>query len=281
MPELPEVETMVAYLRERAIDGRIVDVRVKRNPGGRYLGDTSFTIPVLVSQTLHTVGRRGKYMIFHLSEGIMVCHNAMSGYWDIKGDEWCFDYVEGARTAKDSDVRVEIDVVCDKERKTIRFHDSRLFGSLKYYDVRSIQEIPALKDLGPEALNTVNVDLTIDPSMKEWNILDAVCMFNQKVEIKHALMDQHAVAGFGNIYASEALHWAGISPFRITKTLTTDEWQKLFENGQYVLQAALTRKLDYSKLEVYRQKTCFPCQTPIIKKDLRGRSTYYCPNCQK
>jgi formamidopyrimidine-DNA glycosylase len=280
MPELPEVETMVAYLRERAIDGKIVDVRILRNPGGRYLGNIGVAFG-LKGQTLHTVGRRGKYMTFHLGEGIMVCHNAMSGYWDIKGDEWCFDYVEGARKSNNKDVRVEIDVICDKELKTVRFHDARLFGSLRYYPVRSIQDIPALKKLGPEAISTVNFDLTADKAMLHWNILDAVCMFNQKVEIKHALMDQEAVAGFGNIYAAEALHMALIDPFRKTSSLSTDEWQRLFESGQLVLQDALRRKLDYSALWCYRQKECKICRGNIQKKDLRGRSTYYCPNCQK
>lgn len=280
MPELPEVETMVRYLRERAIDGEIKDVRIGRNPKGRYLGNIGGG-HWLKGLILHTVGRRGKYMTFHVNGGIVVAHNAMSGYWDIKGDEWCFDYVEGARKARDSDVRVEIDVLCDKELKTVRFHDSRLFGSLKYYAVRSVEEIPALAALGPEAIDTVNFDLTADKSKLHWNILDAVCLFNQKVEIKHALMDQRAVAGFGNIYAAETCWRAGVNPFRITKTLTTDEWQYIFESGQRILREALERKLDYSGLRVYRQQKCYCCKGEIQKKDLRGRSTYFCPSCQK
>lgn len=280
MPELPEVETMVAYLRERAIDGEIVDVRIHRNPKGRYLGNIGVAFG-LKGQILHTVSRRGKYMIFHLSSGLMVAHNAMSGYWDIKNDEWCFDYVEGSRTSKENDVRVEFDVRGPEITKTIRFHDARLFGSLKYYPVRSIEEIHALTKLGPEPIDTTNIDLTADKSKKNWNILDAVCMFNQKVEIKHALMDQEAVVGFGNIYAVEALYIAGIDPFRLTKTLTTDEWQDLFLAGRAVLQAALDRKLDYSGLNIYRRKLCPACQGLVTKKDLRGRSTYFCSSCQK
>jgi formamidopyrimidine-DNA glycosylase len=276
MPELPEVETMVAYLRERAIDGDITNVRVGRNPGDRYTEAMA-----LSGQRLHTVGRRGKYIVFQLSGGLFVCHNAMSGYWDIRQDPWTFDYVEGERKASEKDVRVEIDVVCDRELKTLRFHDSRLFGNLRYYPVRSIEAIPALAKLGPEALDTVNVDLSIDKSKRHWNILDAVCMFNHKVEIKHALMDQEAVAGFGNIYAAEALYLAQIDPFRKTSTLSTDDWARLFEAGQRVLQDALDRKLNYKGLFCYRQKDCVVCEGFIQKKDLRGRSTYFCPNCQK
>lgn len=268
---------MVAYLRERAIDGEVKAVRVLRSPGGRYDQATA-----MVGQTLHTVGRRGKYMTFHLSNGIAVAHNAMSGYWDIKGDEWCFDYVEGARTAKDSDVRMEFDVLCDKELKTVRFHDARLFGSFRYYQpCRSIEDIGTFANMGPEAFNTVNVDMSIDKSKREWNVLDAAMLFNQKVEVKHAMMDQEAVAGFGNIYACEALHAAGINPFKIVKKLTTDEWQRLFESGQLVLREALMRKLDYSGLWCYRRKDCARCEGFIEKKDLRGRSTYFCPSCQK
>lgn len=269
---------MVAYLRERAIDGRIVDVRVGRNPSGRYLGDVAFTAPVLVTQILHTVARRGKYMIFHLSDGLLVAHNAMSGYWDIKGDEWCFDYVEGARKANDKDVRVEIDVVCDKELKTIRFHDSRLFGSLKYYPVRSIEDIPVLHALGPEALETVNVDLTIDPKKKRWSLSSPP---SSKHEIKHVLMNQQVIAGFGNIYTAELLHRAGVDPFRPADTVTPEEWKKIWFVGLRVLQEALDRKLDYSSLTAYRRTTCKFCKGPILKKDLRGRSTYFCPSCQR
>lgn len=275
MPELPEVETMVSYLRERAVDGEVQNVRISRNPGDRYTGSKS-----IVGQVLHTIGRRGKYMVFQMSEGLLICHNAMSGYWDIKGDEWCFDYVEGERKASNTDVRVEIDVICDKERKTIRFHDARLFGFLKWYNVRSIEEIPVLHNLGPEALKTVNVDLTTDKSKLDWCILDA-CAFNMKHEIKHALMDQRTVAGFGNIYAAETLHRAGIDPFKICKKLDGDDWAKIFRVGPRILQEALDRKLDYSGLLVYRQDSCKFCNTKIVKKDLRGRSTYFCPSCQK
>jgi formamidopyrimidine-DNA glycosylase len=278
MPELPEVETMVRYLRERAIDGKIVDVRIGRNPKDRY-GD-QYTRPLLVTQTLHTVGRRGKYMVFQLSDGLLVAHNAMSGYWDIKGDEWCFDYVEGARKSNDKDVRVEIDVICDKELKTIRFHDSRLFGRLKYYSERSIEDIPSLHALGPEALDTVNVDLTTDKSKRNWCILD-VCMFNPKHEIKLALTDQTALAGIGNIYASEILHWAGVNPFRLCKSLSTDEWEKIYITVPAVLQAAIDRKLSYNELAVYRRKACLDCNGPVSSKELKGRNTFWCPSCQE
>jgi formamidopyrimidine-DNA glycosylase len=271
---------MVSYLRERAIDGKISDVRIHRNPKGRYFGNIGVALG-LKGQTLHTVCRRGKFMVFHFSHGLLVCHNAMSGYWDIKGDEWCFDYVEGARSSKDSDVRFEIDVVCDKEPKTIRFHDARLFGSARWFPVRSIEEVPSLAKLGPEAIDTPNVDLTIDKNKRNWNIRDAACMVSHKIEIKHALMNQEAVAGFGNIYSAEALHMALIDPFRKTASLCPEEWRRLFESGQDVLRDALERKLDYSKLWCYRQNECKICGGKIQKKELRGRSTYFCSSCQK
>jgi formamidopyrimidine-DNA glycosylase len=276
MPELPEVETMVAYMRERAIDGNITRVIVGRNPGGRY-GEALKA----EGMVLHTVGRRGKYIVFQLSGGLLVCHNAMSGYWDIEQDPWTFDYVEGDRKPSTKDVRLKIELVCDHEPKILRYHDSRLFGNIRFYPVRSIEDVPCLAKLGPEALNTENVDLSIDKSKREWNVLDAAMMFKRKVEIKHAMMDQEAVAGFGNIYAAEALYLARIDPFKKTEKLTTDEWQRLFEAGQRVLKDALSRKLNYSGLFCYRQKDCVVCEGFIQKKDLRGRSTYFCPTCQK
>lgn len=279
MPELPEVEIMVRYLRERAIDGRVTDVRIHRNPKGRYFRNIGTAFD-LKGQTIHTVGRRGKFIIFQFSKGLLVCHNAMSGFWDIKGDEWCFDYVEGARKSKDADVRFEIDVVCDKELKTLRYHDARLFGSAEWYPVRSIEEVPKLAKLGFEALDTVNVDLTIDKSKRSWCILD-VCMFNPKHEIKLALMDQSALAGIGNIYASEILHWAGIHPFRKCKSLSTDEWEKIYVTVPVILQAAIDRKLSYKELAVYRRKICQDCDGPVFSMELKGRNTFWCTICQK
>jgi formamidopyrimidine-DNA glycosylase len=176
---------------------------------------------------------------------------------------------------------VEIDVICDKEPKTIRFHDARLFGNMKFYRARGIEEIPGLAKLGPEALNTVNVDFTIDKSKREWNVLDAAMMLRPNHEIKHALMDQEAVAGIGNIYSTEACFMAGVNPFRLCKNLSTDEWQRIFERSQQVLRDALARKLDYSQLMAYRQKDCVVCEGKIQRKELRGRSTFWCPSCQK
>jgi len=273
MPELPEVETMCDYLWPKVFHGKIGKVKVLR---GKYLKKGA-QIPEIEGQQVRAISRRGKFLCFSLEHGVLICHNAMSGFWDTSEEPWTFDYVEGKRTSKDSDVRVTMEMT-DQNGKawTVRFHDSRLFGSLEYFPGSMFGfDVQKLKSLGPDAIATAH-------SMyeQEWCILD-VCMFNPKHEIKHALMDQSAVAGFGNIYATETCHMALIDPFKLCKDMNTDQWQRIFETGQGVLRMAVERKVDYSDLWCYRKSVCKICMGPILKKDLRGRSTYFCPACQK
>lgn len=212
--------------------------------------------------------RVGKFIVFQMITGDLVCHNAMSGYWDTEDSPWTFDYVEGKRTATDKDVRVKIGLADKLGIKTVlRFHDTRLFGSLRYYKYGPA--IPPLSNLGPDAL------LSWTPEQ-----LIASCK-NSKKTIKEVLMDQHEVAGIGNIYASEGLFRANLRPDRTANRLTEFRIETVHRCCVKVLEKAIATRLDYpSYLSVYRKNFCPDCHSAIAKMQIAGRSTYFCPNCQ-
>lgn len=289
MPELPEVATMCMNVQfATRIDelfplgpGKIIrEVQVFRNPGDRY----SDAYRVLGSQ-IKSITRRGKYMLFNVDmvdgkpteNHALVCHNAMSGFWDTQGKPWTFDYVEGKRVSKDSDVRATFTL---NDGSVLRFHDARLFGSLKLVK-NPLFELS--KKVGPEPINTVCC-AEPPPFQMDARHLSRL-IFNKKPKkncvIKEFLMDQKVVAGIGNIYAVEALWRARVRPDREVVSLTTSEMDNIAGHIQNVLNTALIYGLDYSKyLKVYRKEECEECHLPIRKIEIAKRSTYFCELCQ-
>lgn len=278
MPEMPEVETMVDRLQKycgmtiRSVS--VLDGATDRYlPGGERLH--------LVGQKVNGVFRRGKFMVFMLDRGALLCHNAMSGYWDSLDEPWTFDYVEGDRISTGADVRVKILLSRPEAELTtaqcLRFHDARKFGQLRYLDPGALAK--KLDDLGPEMVNSKHSyqpseTITRDGFVRRFQI--------GRKPIKAALMEQKNVTGIGNIYAAEALHMAGIDPHKKGHDCSPDELTRLFLCCQVALNDALDRKLDYSKLVIYRRSNCSKCGAPVMSDDtIGGRTTYYCAVCQK
>jgi formamidopyrimidine-DNA glycosylase len=275
IPEMPEVETMVERLQRYS--GKTISAADIEN-NDRYLRPAE--IARLLGQRIGGVFRRGKFIIFMLDRGSLLCHNAMSGYWDDADDPWSFDYVEGGRAATESDVRASF-IIHDPTwplltAQRLRFHDSRKFGQLRYLEPDDLAL--KLSSLGPEA---VGGRYLYEPSavMTEDRFIETFQKLRQP--IKAALMDQSKIAGIGNIYASEACWSALVDPRRPANDLDDDELDTLFACSKAVLRDALDRKLDYSELSVYRRNSCDSCGSRIVHEKLKGRSTYYCPRCQK
>lgn len=271
MPELPEVETFVRKLRTW-VNPNIGTVRVLRS-NGKYLPGAE--LEQLQGSRIQSIHRRGKFIVFDCFSGKLVCHNAMSGYWDTEDEPWTFDYVEGKRQASDKDVRVTIATALVKDdpalsTRVLRFHDARLFGSLRFYQNMSSEDIPSLRDLGPDALNFWKPEHL------------RISTINSKRTIKEILMDQAQVAGIGNIYAAEGLWRARVRPDRTGNSLSNDEVETIYESCVKVLERALFFELDYEKyLAVYRKLGCWKCHRVISCMKIKGRSTYFCEGCQK
>lgn len=275
---------MARRLYEPLRGRRITSVEVLR--GTKYLpGDETKQIQGM--KICHVL-RRGKYLLFygsydwdetgnHGKLALVVIHNAMSGFWDFESDPWTFDYVEGQRESKESDVRVRFML---DDGKVLRFHDARLFGSIRFHLTALTSKcVPALAKLGPDALRT-----DYSPLISSWDFEDFKTRAKRAkpaVTIKELLMDQTIVAGVGNIYAAEALWESSIDPHRPANSLTDVELHLLYVRVPDVLRWALDRKLSYKELKIYRKRSCLHCKTPISVTKIKERSTYHCPTCQK
>jgi formamidopyrimidine-DNA glycosylase len=282
MPELPEVDTMVTRLKQW-VGYKIIGVKIDESMSGRaklkFFPGTE--ADAVLGETILDVLRRGKFIVFVTDSGALLCHNAMSGYWDEQSDPWTFDYVEGERESSEDDVRVRIMVKPHADIfavisgcHTLRFHDSRMFGSLRFVTPEQLAE--KFDTMGPDALGTAN---SYEPGQLE--PLQLRRLLGSKKTVKEVLTDQAKVAGVGNIYVAEACWGAGVLPHRIASTITPEESDHLYASVKQVLQRAIDRKLDYGQLRVYRREKCPTCDGPVTTETLKGRSSYWCPRCQK
>jgi len=224
-------------------------------------------------QTVQHVGRRAKYLLIGVDRGTLILHLGMSGSLRVLAhgvpsrphDHW--------------------DIVLDSG-KILRFHDPRRFGSLHFTEGNPLEH-PLLADLGPEPLSKAFDAPFLHRSTRK-----------RSVAIKHLIMNSHIVVGVGNIYASEALFRAGISPRRAARRITRAEAQALVKAIKDVLSEAIeiggTTLRDYvsaegtpgyfaQKLYVYERagQRCRVCGAPVRQFTQGQRSTYWCATCQR
>ncbi len=272
MPELPEVENIRRSLEQRLAGRRITGVRIpsergKAVPVIKGMDETSFR-ELAVGARIEGVSRRGKYLILHLDNGLLlVIHLRMTGallFPEAPEDRFL-------RAVFTFDDGVEM-----------RFTDMRKFGG--FWLVEDISQVTT--ELGPEPLSE---GFTVA------SLADALA--GRKSPVKSVILDQRRVAGIGNIYADEACFAAGIDPRRLANTLSDDEIVSLHAAIRDVLLAGVERGgasfRDYRNtggnvgsmqnfVKVFRRtgKPCYTCGTPIERVKIGGRSTHYCPKCQ-
>jgi formamidopyrimidine-DNA glycosylase len=293
MPELPEVETVRRGLQPVMEGFRIVKAEARRKDL-RFPFQKDF-VARLIGQTVTGLGRRAKYLLADLESGdVLLMHLGMSGSFRVVSDQ--ASTVPGAFHHPRNEERVHDHVVFDMSSGTsVVFNDPRRFGYMKILARSEIESDPLLKDLGPEPLGNA-----FDAAM-----LARACA-NKKTSLKAALLDQRVVAGLGNIYACEALFRAKLSPRRLAATLATkageptDHARRLVSAIHAVLNQAI--KAGGSSLRDHRQtsgelgyfqhsfqvydREGEPCQTAgcsgVVKRFTQnGRSTFWCPKCQK
>ena len=293
MPELPEVETVRLGLEQKLNNFIIKKVEVCRDSTVAFPNNKEEFINGLQNSLLYKWGRRGKYLIAELKKfdneniqfpieklsknnGFLVVHLRMTGY---------FKFVDNyTQPCKHTRIRV-----FDKENNELRYIDVRSFGQMWWIKegLSPKKIIKGLASLGPEPFSK---DFDADYLKK--------VISKRTKSIKAVLLDQTIVAGIGNIYADESLYSAGISPFRKAKTITKNELINLKESIVNVLKKSIgsggTTFSDFRDLEgengnfglqtnVYRRtgKECRKCRNLIEKQKIAGRSTHWCPNCQK
>ena len=268
MPELPEVETTVRGL-ERILKGRRIARIQARRP------DLRRALPVDLGQRLTgarvtELGRRAKYGLIGTDRGdTLVFHLGMSGHWRVdpaeigKHDHFIIDTDDGRRVA---------------------LNDARRFGSLDLVRTDELSEWPVFVALGPEPLDITPEELKAR-------------LAGRTAPIKLLLLNQRIIAGLGNIYVCEALFRAGIDPKRAGGSVSLDRLRRLVSAIHDVLAEAIAAggstlrdfaspdgELGYfSKSFAVYDREGQPCACGgTVKRIVQGgRSTFYCPHCQR
>jgi formamidopyrimidine-DNA glycosylase len=270
MPELPEVETTVRGLvpvlegrRLARVEARRADLRRAFPPDLRQR---------LTGAVVTTLGRRAKYGLIHTDRGdTLVFHLGMSGRWRI----------DPAELGPHDHFLLETE-----EGRVAALNDPRRFGSLDLVATGELDSWEPFARMGPEPLGD---------AFSSDGLLGA--LKGRSAPIKALLLDQRIVAGLGNIYVCEALHMAGISPSRASGRISRPRLERLVEAVRSVLLAAIqaggSSLRDYARPDgelgyfskqwrVYgREGESCACGTAIRRRADSGRSTFYCPHCQR
>ncbi|UWG95680.1 bifunctional DNA-formamidopyrimidine glycosylase/DNA-(apurinic or apyrimidinic site) lyase [Dehalobacter sp. DCM] len=276
MPELPEVETVRLTLATKIIGQRIVDIDIRWLPAVITMGsdDAGDFVSHLRDSVVESLDRRGKYLLINVSKGMtLIVHFRMTGR--------LVYYPDKHPPAKHTHV------VFYLEDGELHYSDTRKFGRIQLVPSHQVTCLACLAKLGPEPLAEL---FTFDQL--------GLRLARKKSTIKAAILDQSVVAGLGNIYADEALFRAGISPSRSTQSLKVSEIILLYHAICDVLTMGIAARgtsfRDYrdgdgsrgsfqDNLMVYGRsgKKCKICGTALEKTRIIGRTTVYCPECQK
>jgi formamidopyrimidine-DNA glycosylase len=293
MPELPEVETVRRGLAPVMEGARFVKVEANR-PDLRRPFPKDF-VKRLTGKTVTGLGRRAKYLLADLSSGdVLMMHLGMSGSFRVAKDGRA--KTPGKFHHPRSEARAHDHVVFHMSSGAqVIFNDPRRFGLMLLVPRGELAEHPLMREVGPEPLGNA-----FDAAM-----LARACA-GKKTSLKAALSDQKVVAGLGNIYVCEALHRARLSPKRRASTLAsrsgapTEHAERLVEAIKAVLNDAIAvggsslrdhRRTDGELGEFQHNFRVYdrvgePCPTPgcrgTVKRIVQaGRSTFFCPTCQK
>jgi len=278
MPELPEVETIAQILAGThdaavlsVIGCEIQDVSVLW--GGTLANqEPSDFIARVKSQRVRSVSRRGKYLVFTLSKETLIIHLRMSG--DLRLEKVTDE--SGAVVPLHKHDRLAL-VFTDGTR--LAFNNTRKFG--RVWLVSDTKEV--LENLGPEPLAD-------ELDAKHFHEM----LQQHKRQLKPLLMDQHFIAGMGNIYTDEALYRAKLHPIKRSNTLTKEESACLLDSIRLVLQEGIRHNgasIDWvyrgggfqNHFNVYGRtgEPCPICGTQIERLVVGQRGTHICPGCQQ
>lgn len=269
MPELPEVETFVKVLRPKLL-GRTVRNATLLYP--RLLITPDRKIDETVGRSFKSIDRKGKFIIFHLSGSLaMVAHLRMEGKYFVKP-------IIAPRQKADEAV-FELD-----DGNKLVYNDTRKFGVLGIYDEDAYLLLSPLKDVANSPLEMEGDEffLAIKGSQKT---------------IKETLLDQTRVSGLGNIYVDETLFKAKVNPRRKSSSISQKEAEAILKEAKSTLEEAIEKggstihsfqseegKLGQMQNELLcygkSPSPCPRCGTPLMRIEIGGRGTTYCPNCQ-
>ncbi|HEY7785771.1 MAG TPA: bifunctional DNA-formamidopyrimidine glycosylase/DNA-(apurinic or apyrimidinic site) lyase [Pyrinomonadaceae bacterium] len=275
MPELPEVEHVVRALRLAIVGRKILAAELKLKRTAPELSARVFNRR-LSGSTISAVERRGKHILIQLDSGeVLIVHLRMTGKF--------------VSLATEDSLLPHSHVILylDDDRRLV-YCDMRQFGRMNLVASKRLFKSRELRDLAPEPLSEEFSEDYLAATLKR-----------SKRTLKQVLLDQTKVLGLGNIYAAEALFLARISPFSIASSISRQRVRRLHEAIKQVLREAIdsgsTLKINLSDRNgsyfgsderfwrVYEREgePCVNCGTRIRRVVHGGRSTYYCPKCQR
>lgn len=283
MPELPEVETIRRGLERLILRKKISRVEILCEKSWR-----GYDAARILGQKIVEIDRRGKAMLIRLENGLwMMVHLRMTGQMIVvaAGEKFAAGHPDGNFTAEMPSAHTRVWFEFD-DGSRLFFNDQRKFGFIKLLDEVGLQEDDFLRKLAPEPWD-MNED-------EFWARLQR----HLKSPIKAVLLDQHVIAGVGNIYADEACFVARIFPGVKVQEISRETADALLQALRDVMQASIdsggSTMKDYvradgtkgSYLEKFAQvfrrdgDSCRVCGSKILKTRVAGRGTHYCPECQ-
>ncbi len=271
MPELPEVETIKNILKNILIGKRIIAIDINRDK--TILGSSEEFKNNLVNKTILDISRKGKYLIFHLSENfIILAHLKMEGKFYLLSEN-----------EPDSKYAKVIFHLASNEK--LCFDDSRCFGVLKLSKEDKYLNEKEMKNVGFEPFEIKNASYLLEHAK------------NKNIPIKSFLLDQSVMCGLGNIYVDEVLYKSKIHPLTPAKKISEEQFNDVLNNSCSVLKKAIEAGGSTIKsyhpafgvdgnfqvnLKIYgnKGKKCNICHSNFHFIKVGGRGTTYCPICQ-
>jgi formamidopyrimidine-DNA glycosylase len=270
VPELPEVEALAAYLRERAV-GHTVD----RFEVSSFSALKTYDPPptAVAGLPITGAGRHGKFLDVELGGDLhLIVHLARAGWLHYR------DAFKSPAPLKPGSGPIAVRVRLD-DGSGFDLTEAGTQKSLAAYLVRDPREVPGVSRLGPDAL-AVDYDTFAER------------IRSRRGQIKGVLVDQEVLAGIGNAYSDEILHAAKMSPFALTNRLTDEQMTTLYESMRQVETDAVTRSVGQRAAELKGEKRaglrvharaglpCPVCGDTVREVSFADKSLQYCPTCQ-
>jgi len=272
MPELPEVETVRRGLEKLILGKKIsnIDIRYPK----MIKTDLHEFQKAMPGQVIQSMGRRGKYLLFYLSDKILISHLRMEGKY--------FYYPDQVPERNHAHVLIHFE-----DGGTLVYEDVRKFGTMELLAPELLEAYFISKQLGPE------------PTEEDFDLgRFKLALKRSKKPIKSHLLDQTLVVGLGNIYVDEVLWRAKVHPARISQSLTAQEARKVHDETINVLDQAVEKggstirtytnafgedgtMQEFHQVYDKTGQACSRCGSIIEKIQLGGRGTHFCPECQR
>ncbi len=288
MPELPEVETIVNYLKKKIVGLKIEKIWTDTKKLIRHPDFDTFEKEI-IGKKIKNVRRKAKYIIIDLNQGkSLLIHQKLTGHllvghWELKDNK----PIPKEQKLKERDNSYIHVLWWFDNGLMMGLSNLRKFAEVELWNTKELNNLKRLKKLGPEPLTD---EFTFSKFKKQ--------LEGRSKNIKKCLLDQEIVSGIGNIYSDEILWDAKIDPFRSVNDLSEKELKKIFNSTEKIIKKAIELKGEsisdyripdgakgnYDKYrKVYKKEgeKCPRGDGIIKRKKTGGRSAHYCPNCQK